>query len=127
MRVRVINPDGIFEAEALVILRPINLLKEVDPVTGKLAGAPDIREESISGKILMFPHGKGSTVGSYLLYALKRNGTSPLAIINERFDLVIASGCIFSSIPYADQANIRQFKTGDRVRFDTKKGELIKV
>ncbi|NIM17461.1 MAG: DUF126 domain-containing protein, partial [Candidatus Aminicenantes bacterium] len=40
----------------------------------------------ISGKILIFPMGKGSTVGAYVLYQLKKKGLAPAAIVNVKAD-----------------------------------------
>jgi hypothetical protein len=62
---------------------PISFLSGVDPETGTIVekGHP-LYGQSIAGKVLAFPYGKGSTVGSYILYALSRSGNAPAAIIN---------------------------------------------
>jgi len=78
--------------------------------------------ESISGKILIFPHAKGSTVGSYILYALKKNGVSPNGMILDECETIVAVGSIISEIPTVDQINMDQFNTGDVVRID--EGEI---
>ena len=70
----------------------------------------------------MFPTGKGSTVGSYVLYALKKADRAPLAIINRTTDPVVAVGCIISEIPAVDQIDIRKIKNGQKVEVDAENG-----
>ena len=72
---------------------------------------------SIAGTVLAFGHGKGSTVGSYVIYALRRNGKAPAAIINTRADPIIAVGAIIGSIPMVDQpeVSISRLRPGTRV------------
>jgi hypothetical protein len=63
--------------------------------------------------VLVFPTGKGSTVGSYVLYRLQKNGQAPAAIINAESEPIIAVGAIISEIPMVDQIAIEQLHTGD--------------
>ena len=70
----------------------------------------------------MFPTGKGSTVGSYVLYALSKAGKAPLAIINKSTDPIVAVGCIISDIPAVDQVDIEELKTGQKVEIDADNG-----
>ena len=46
--------------------------------------------------------GKGSTVGSYVLLQLKKNGKAPCAIINLEAEPIVAVGAIISGIPMVD-------------------------
>ncbi|MEM2282447.1 MAG: DUF126 domain-containing protein [Candidatus Hadarchaeales archaeon] len=126
MRVRIINP-GKVEGEALVSRQPINFYLGVDITRGVVVEkGHELEGKCIKDKILLFPHGKGSTVGAYSLYALKKRGVAPLAIINEKTDLVVASGCILASIPCADGVRVTSFRSGERLRLDAEKGELIR-
>jgi predicted aconitase with swiveling domain len=68
--------------------------------------------------VLVFPTGKGSTVGSYILYRLKKNGVAPAAIINADSEPIVAVGAIISEIPMVDRIEIGQIRTGDRVELD---------
>ncbi len=70
--------------EAMVSNKPIGFLGGIDPDTGLFIekGHP-LEGKNVKGKILVFPTGKGSTVGSYVLYRMKKNGVAPLAMINE--------------------------------------------
>lgn len=126
MKVRIINP-GEVEGEALVSRQPINFYSGVDVTRGVVVEkGHELEGKCIKDKILLFPHGKGSTVGAYSLYALKKRGVAPLAIINEKTDLVVASGCILASIPCADGVRVTGFRSGERLRLDAGKGELVR-
>ncbi|MFN2152676.1 MAG: aconitase X swivel domain-containing protein, partial [Anaerolineales bacterium] len=70
------------------------------------------------GKVLVFPTGKGSTVGSYTLYRLKHNHLAPAAIINAACETITAVGCIISEIPCVDQIAIEQISTDAHIRID---------
>ena len=63
----------------------------------------------------MFPQGKGSTVGSYTLYRLKKNGAAPAAMINKETETIVAVGAIISEIPFVDKVDVSKIKTGNKV------------
>ena len=113
---RIIKP-GHAEGEALVSPDPIGFLGGVDPDTGVVieAGHP-LEGECVAGRVLVFPTGKGSTVGSYTLYRLARSGLAPAAIINAEADPVVAVGAIIAEIPMVDQVDISRIHTGDWVQ-----------
>ena len=67
---------------------------------------------------MVFPTGKGSTVGSYTLYRLKKGKLGPAGIINGDCETVVAVGAIISEIPCIDQIDISKIKTGDNVRIE---------
>jgi predicted aconitase with swiveling domain len=108
---------GHAEGGALVSPDPIGFLGGVDPDTGVVieSGHP-LEGECVAGRVLVFPTGKGSTVGSYTIYRLARNGLAPAAIINAEADPVVAVGAIIAEIPMVDQVDISGIQTGDRVR-----------
>ena len=111
----------------LVSPQPISFLSGVDPDSGIIVekGHP-LNGQCISGKVLVFPYGKGSTVGSYVLYALSRNGHAPLAMVNAEAEAIIATGAIISKIPMIDRIDvpITKLKNGTRVTVDGERGEL---
>lgn len=111
--------EGRAEGIALTSSRPISFYGGVDPETGEIIerGHP-LYGNTVSGKILVFPHGKGSTVGSYILLRLKKRGLAPLAIINERCEPIIAVGAVIAEIPAVDQIDIAKIPQGSRVRVD---------
>ena len=83
---------GIAEAEAIVTKDGISFYGGVDPDTGKVVEVGhELEGQSITGKVLVFPSGKGSTVGSYTMYRMKKNSTAPVAIVNKLIDTIRAS------------------------------------
>lgn len=111
--------EGIAEGIALVSPEPIGFLGGVDPETGVVieAGHP-LHGQCVTGRVLVFPTGKGSTVGSYTLYRMARTGTAPAAIVNAESEAIIAVGAILGDIPMVDQVDIGQIHTGDWVRIE---------
>jgi predicted aconitase with swiveling domain len=88
---------------ALVTSQPISFLGSVDVKKGIIVEkGHELEGKSISGKVLVFPGGKGSTVGSYAIYQLKKNGQAPLAMINVKAEPIVAVGAIISDIPLVD-------------------------
>jgi len=119
---------GLAEGKALISSQPITFFGGVDPRTGEvIEDGHEIRGERLSRKVLVFPHGKGSTVGSYVLYSLAKRGVAPAAIINARFDAIIASGCIISGIPLliAPGRSLGRIRKGDRIRIDGRVGRIV--
>ncbi|NJE06188.1 DUF126 domain-containing protein [Thermococcus sp. M36] len=113
--------------ELIVSQKPLSFLGGVDPETGIVTDAEsDIRGQSIAGKILAFPRGKGSTVGSYVIYALKKNGKAPKAIIVGEAETIVATGAIISEIPMVDGVDVSKLRSGMRARVDADKG-LVEV
>jgi predicted aconitase with swiveling domain len=107
---------GIAEAQAIVTKDDISFYGGVDPDTGKVVEVGhELEGQTVSGKILVFPSGKGSTVGSYTMYRMMKNNTAPVAIVNSEIDTIIAVGCIISEIPCVDKIDINQIKTGQNL------------
>jgi predicted aconitase with swiveling domain len=114
--------------ELLVSRDPITFLSGVDPETGVVIenGHP-LKGESVAGRVLAFPFGKGSTVGSYIIYALMKNGKAPVAIINTEAEPIIAVGAIIAGIPMIDRPEVplSRLKSGVPVTVDGESGECI--
>jgi len=110
---------GRTEGSVVKVLKPVSFLGDVDPESGKVFG-----EKSIKDSIFVFPGGKGSTVGSYVIYQLKNNGTAPKGMINEKTETIVASGAIISEIPLVDEIDISLLEDRDEVRIDGAKGEV---
>jgi predicted aconitase with swiveling domain len=107
---------GKAEGEALVTSMPISFYGGVDPNTGVvIEKGHELNGVSIKGKVLVFPQGKGSTVGSYTLYRLKKNGVAPAAMINKETETIVAVGAIISEIPFVDKVDVSKIKTGNKV------------
>jgi predicted aconitase with swiveling domain len=94
---------GTAAGPALVSKDAISFLGGVDPKTGDvIEKGHALYGKNVKGTILIFPGGKGSTVGSYVLYQLKKNGVAPAAIINVKSEPIVAVGAIISGIPMID-------------------------
>ena len=105
------------EGEALTTSQPISFYGGVDPDTGEIIEkGHELQGKNVKAKILVFPNGKGSTVGSYTLYRMKKNGNAPAGIINRECETIVAVGAIISEIPCVDKIDISKIKTGDIVR-----------
>ncbi|MFZ2096645.1 MAG: DUF126 domain-containing protein [Anaerolineales bacterium] len=110
---------GKVQGEALVTSQAISFFGGIDPETGiVLERGHSLEGQTIAGKVLVFPTGKGSTVGSYTLYRLKHNGHAPLAILNAECETITAVGCIIAEIVCVDQLPIQKIPDGSLVRID---------
>ena len=110
---------------AMVSSDGISFYGGVEPETGMVVekGHP-LEGKSVKGKVLAFPEGKGSTVGSYVLYDMAKRGTGPIAIINKEIETIIAVGAIISEIPCVDKIEIEKIKDGDEVIVDADNGKV---
>jgi predicted aconitase with swiveling domain len=121
-RGRVINP-GRAQGEALVSRMNVSFFGGVDPETGIVVEpGHDLEGRCVAGKVLAFPTGKGSTVGSYTLYRMKKAGTAPAAILNAECEAITAVGCILAAIPCLDRLPVDQLATGEPLRIDAHTG-----
>ncbi len=107
---------GKAEGEALVTSMPLSFYGGVDPNTGVvIEKGHELQGVSVKGKILVFPQGKGSTVGSYTLYRMKKNGVAPAGMVNKETETIVAVGAIISEIPFVDKVDVSKIKTGNKV------------
>jgi len=99
----------------------------VDPADGRIVEKNhDLCGECVKDKVLCFPHGHGSTVGSYVLYSLAKKGLAPKAILNQTADPVVVVGAIIAEVPMMDQVDIKQIRNGDTIEVDACKG-FVKI
>jgi len=119
---------GTAEGEALVSADPVSFYGGVDPETGCVTEPGHCCcGENISGRVFVFPTGKGSTVGSYVIYRMKKLGTAPAAIVNVETEAIIATGCVISDIPLVDKLDgdpLEAITTGMRVRVNGDDGTV---
>jgi len=124
MKGRMISP-GKAEAEAIVSPEPIGFYGGIDAKTGIVIEKDHPLEgKKVTDKILVFPCGKGSTVGSYVIYGLAKNGVGPAGIINKETETIVATGVILAGIPCVDQIDIDKIKTGDKIALDADKASV---
>jgi len=117
---------GTARGEALVTKEPICFLGGIDVKTGKVTevGHP-LEGKNIAGKVLVFPTGKGSTGGSYLIFEASENGVGPCAMINRNVEQVTVIGCIIAEIPMIDKIEpdpIEFIKDGDLLEVNADEG-----
>jgi len=119
---------GVAEGRVLLSGDAISFLGNVDPKTGIVVErGHELYGRCIKDTVLVFPHGKGSTVGSYVLYQLSKNGTAPSAMINMDSEPIVAVGAIMSGIPLVDRLELDPFeflKNGDLVKIDSINGYI---
>jgi predicted aconitase with swiveling domain len=117
---------GIVRGEAIVSSMPISFTGGVDPNTG-IVREPghELEGQSIAGKILLFPMGKGSTTGSWQFYATYKRGNAPKGIINLRAEGVVAVSAVITGTPMVHQLEQDPFqyiKNGDMVTINGDEG-----
>jgi uncharacterized protein len=121
---------GYSEGEVLLTKDPISFLGGVNPDTGIVIDSKhELYGINMAGKVLFIPSGKGSTVGSYVLYQMAKNNTAPLAIVALEAEPIIATGAIMAGIPMVDRPENKTFDmihNGDHVVVDANSG-FIKI
>ncbi len=104
---------------------PFSFVGGADPSTGAILDAETgAAEERLRGRVFVFPHGKGSTVGSYVIYGLAKRGVGPLAIVNESADAIVAVGAALGGIPMVDRIDTGGLRTGDRIDVNADRGTV---
>lgn len=103
--------EGYAEGPALISKEPISFYGGIDPRTGVIRekGHP-LEGKTVKNTILIFPYGKGSTVGSYVLLSLAKRGVAPKAIVNLESEPIIVIGCLLAKIPLVDKPQEDVFK-----------------
>ena len=106
---------------------PINFLGAVDKKTGVIRDENhDLFNKSVKDTILVFPHGVGSSVGAYTIYSLKSNNSAPCAMICQKADLIVTSGCALANIPLVivTKEEFESLENGKEINIDTDKNLL---
>ena len=101
---------------------PINFLGTVDKKTGVISDENhDLYQKSIKDTVLVFPSGVGSSVGAYTIYSIKSNESAPLAMICQKADLTVATGCALANIPLITitEEEFSLIKNGMNISLDT--------
>lgn len=119
---------GDTRGQVLLSKEPITFLGGVDPETGIVMekGHP-LEGQCVTGRILVFPKGKGSTVGTYVLYQMKKNGMAPAGIINTQSEQMVVTGAIISDIPMMDTLDedpLEILKDGMEIRINSTEGYI---
>lgn len=87
-----VRGKGFIKAQ-VIRMGPISFLGDLNPETGEVAG------RSVSGKILVVPYIRGSTVGPYVLWHAALKGKAPLAIVAKSVDLMLVTAAVLAGVP----------------------------
>ena len=72
---------------------PLSFWGGVDPVTGRIIDRRHPRRgESVAGRVLVMPYGRGSSSSSSVLLEGVRLGTAPAAVVLRELDGILALG-----------------------------------
>ena len=79
--------------ETLILSEPLSLWGGVDPSTGRIIDVHHPQHgDSIAGKVLVMPEGRGSSSSSSVLAEMIRIGTAPSKLILGRIDPILMLG-----------------------------------
>ncbi len=93
--------SGVGRGELLITGQAISFWGGVDPATGAIIDPRhELFGQSIAGKVLAFPQGKGSSTTSLIILELVRLGRQPRAIVNVHAEPILATGPIVSKAFY---------------------------
>ena len=109
---------------------PINFLGTVDKKTGIISDKNhELFEKSIKNSVLVFPSGVGSSVGAYTIYSIKSNNSAPLAMICQKADLTVATGCALANIPMVivSDEEFSSLQNGQKISLDTESENPISI
>ncbi len=119
---------GRVSGEALISKEPISFLGGIDPATGNVTEkGHELEGHNVTGKVLIYPTGKGSTGGSYRLYDMAFRGTAPAALVNREAEPITVIGAVLGNIPMIDRVNKQVFgaiRTGDVVEVNADAGTV---
>ncbi|MDD1774163.1 MAG: DUF126 domain-containing protein, partial [Methanobacterium sp.] len=117
---------GRAQGPVLITRDSLSFLGGVNPESGIITDPNhELYGQEITGKILVIPSGKGSTVGSYIIYQMFKYKTAPLGLIALEAEPIIATGAIMAGIPMVDQPQEPLYdllKNGDMVDLDADNG-----
>ena len=125
---------GKCKGEVIVTSQPISFWGGVDPATGCINDPRhELFEQSIAGKVLVFPFGKGSSTTSLIILELARVDKTPAAMVNLRTEPILATGPIVSKHFYGKEIPVvtlneeafRLLKTGQDVFVNATAGEVV--
>ena len=108
--------------------QPINFLGSIDKKTGEITDQKhNLFGKKIADSILVFPNGIGSSVGAYTIYSLKSHQSAPLAMICQKADLTVASGCALANIPMVivSPEEFNSIQDGKEIEIDTNSTNII--
>jgi predicted aconitase with swiveling domain len=120
---------GVVEADALVTREAISGWGGVEPREGRIIESRhELVGQSFAGKVLVFPGAKGSSGWSGMFHMARLMGSAPAAMIFTTMNTKIALGVVVTHLPAVtdlDQDPFEVIRTGDRLRVDGDRGEVV--
>lgn len=100
VKVTVLVP-GEATGEVLTLDEPLSLWGGLDAETGKLIDAnhPQVGE-SLAGRLVVMPHGRGSSSSTSVLAEAIRLGTGPAGLILDQPDQMLVVGSLVAKLLY---------------------------
>jgi predicted aconitase with swiveling domain len=127
---------GVAEGLALVSAQNLSLWGGLDPKKGLIIDRRhELHGQQVTGKVLVFPYGKGSTTGAIVFLEAVKCGNAPAAIINIETEPILASGALMARLFYGkkipiidrlDRNPVEVIRTNDYVRVDGNVG-LVEI
>jgi len=124
---------GRAEGAALVSAEALSFWGDVDAETSRVRnpGHP-LHGHALAGRVLVFPHGRGSCTTSNILLELIRTRQAPAAMISRSVDPVLAVGPLVGDALYGrtipivtlDAEAFSRIRTGDWLIVDAVAGEV---
>ncbi len=90
----------------MVIDDYISFLGDLDPGKGVLR-RKGYEGVEVRDKILVFRGARGSTVGTYIIYSISKAGSAPKALIVDKADQVVITGCVVGNIALGEALGFR--------------------
>jgi uncharacterized protein len=93
--------DGCGNGQLEVLSAPLSFWGGVDPVSGAIID-PNHPEAGriLTGKIIVLPHGRGSSSSATVLAEMTRTGTGPVGVILEEPDGILVTGAYIANELY---------------------------
>ena len=119
---------GSAKGNALVSKEPLSFWGGLSPHTGEIIDRRHERSgEVVTGRVFVFPRGKGSSTSSATLMESIKTGVAPAAIVNLRVDPILALGSIVSEELYnkavpiivLDEQDFYSIKEGDYLTIES--------
>jgi predicted aconitase with swiveling domain len=93
--------EGSATGTTLVLAEPLSFWGGLDPVNGEIVEATHPqRGETVTGRILVMPTGRGSSSSATVLAEAIRRGTGPAGIVLAEPDDIVAIGALVAAELY---------------------------
>ncbi len=107
MRVDQVLVDGVGTGEVLALDAPLSFWGGVSIESGRIVDPSHPQSGvSVAGKVLVLPHGRGSSSSSSVLAEMIRIGTAPAGIVLDEPDSILVIGALVADRLYGTRCPI---------------------